>query len=80
MSSRHIISKTVECSRDVRVRLNVDPPGDVLLIRYLPDDELLTEVLVVDNVRCVADHMFDLKRKVKRIGSISNCHIDEVTN
>ena len=42
------------------MRLQVDPASDVLVVGDLPDDELLSEVFVVDDKGSVADDVFDL--------------------
>ena len=60
MGTAQFVSEAVEGGRDVGVRLNVDPPGDVLFVRDLPNDELLAEVFVVDHVRRVADNVLHL--------------------
>ena len=50
------------------MRLQVNPSCDVFLVGYLANDELLTEILMVDNKGGVADHVFDLVEKTtKRI-------------
>ena len=54
------------------MHLQVDPACNVFLPVQLPQDELLPEVLVVDNVLCITRgdvlgvlaHAFDLRRKV----------------
>jgi len=53
-------SETVEGGDDIRMGLQLDPLGDVFLIGHLPHDELLSEVLVVHDVRRVANHVFHL--------------------
>ena len=58
-----IISETVERSYDVGMRLKIDPAGDIFIIGNLADHELLSEVLVVDDVGRVTDHMLDLLLK-----------------
>ena len=58
-----IISETVERSYDVGMRLKIDPASDIFIIGNLADHELLSEVLVVDDVGSVTDHMLDLLLK-----------------
>ena len=60
VAAADFLPETVEGSRDVRVRLQVDPPRDVLRVRYLANDKLLTEVLMIDHEGGVVQHMFDL--------------------
>ena len=60
MSTAQFFSETVERRHNVRMRLQVDPLGDVFLIGYLTHDEFLSEVLVVDNVGRVADDVLHL--------------------
>lgn len=55
------ICETVEGRDDIGVRLQIDPLGDVLVVRSLSHDEFLAEVFVVDNVGRIAYHMFNLK-------------------
>ena len=55
--------ETVEGGCDVRVRLQVDPPRDVLRVRDLANDKLLSEVLMVDYEGVLADDMFNLDNR-----------------
>ena len=55
--------ETVEGGRDVRVRLQVDPPRNVLLVRDLANDKLLSEVLMVDYEGVLAQDMFNLDNR-----------------
>ena len=56
----NVIGETVECSHDIGMRLQIDPSSDVLVVWYLPDNKLLSEVLMIDHIRCIADHMLNL--------------------
>ena len=49
MTARHFLFETVKSSRDIRVGLQVDPTGQVLVVGDLPDHELLPKVFVVDD-------------------------------
>ena len=60
MGTAQLFSETVKRRNDVRMRLNVDPLGDVFLVGNLAHDELLSEVLVVDNIGRVANHVLHL--------------------
>ena len=60
MGTAQLFSETVERRHNVRMRLNVDPLGDVFLVGNLAHDELLSEVLVVDNIGRVANHVLHL--------------------
>ena len=60
VGSAQLLSETVEGSSDVSVCLQIDPFGDIFVLRDLTDYELLAEVLMVYHVRRVADHMLDL--------------------
>ena len=60
MGTAQLFSETVERRHNVRMRLNVDPFGDVFLIGNLAHDELLSKVLVVDNIGRVANHVLHL--------------------
>ena len=60
MGTAQLFSETVERRHNVRMRLNVDPLGDVFLVGNLAHDELLSEVLVVDNVGRVANYVLHL--------------------
>lgn len=63
VGTAHFVSETVEGSCDVRVRLQVDPPADVLVLRDLSDNELLAEVFMVYDESSIAEDMFDLNKK-----------------
>ena len=56
--------ETVEGGRDVRVRLQVNPPRNVLPVRDLANDKLLSEVLVIDYEGALAQNMFNLDNHV----------------
>ena len=43
--------------------LQVDPLSDVLIVGDLANDKLLSEVLMVNNVRGIADDVLDLLQK-----------------
>jgi len=42
------------------MRLSIDPASDVFIVWDLSDDELLSEVLVVNHIRSVTNYMFYL--------------------
>ena len=60
MAAGNFVPETVKRCHYVRMRLQVDPASDVLVVGDLPDDELLSEVFVVDDKGSVADDVFDL--------------------
>ena len=60
VGTAQFLSETVEGRGDVCVSLQVNPLGDVFVVGDLADYELLTEVLVVDHVRRVTNHMLHL--------------------
>ena len=65
MGAAHFVFETVECSCDVRVRLQIDPLSDVFLVGDLPNHELLSEVLVVNDKCRVAENVFNLCKNNK---------------
>ena len=60
MAATFFLSETVESCRDIRMRLKIDPLGNVFEVGYLSNDKLLTEVLMIYHERSVTDDMFDL--------------------
>ena len=60
MAATFFLSETVESRRDIRMRLKIDPLGNVFEVGYLSNDKLLTEVLMIYHERSVTDDMFDL--------------------
>ena len=52
------------------MRLKVDPLRDVLLVGDLAHDELLSEVLMVDDVGRVANHVLDLSSHTAKAGKV----------
>ena len=70
VSAAHHVGETVEGRDDVRVSLQLDPLCDVFGVGHLPDDELLTEVFVVDHEGRVANHVFDLIKSIRSISAV----------
>ena len=52
------------------MRLKVDPLRDVFFVGDLAHDELLSEVLMVDNVGRVANHVLDLSSHIAKAGEV----------
>ena len=65
MTLSRLFNETVKRSYNIRMRLKVDPFGDVFLVRYLSNDKLLAKILMVDYKRRVAHHVLDLN-KIKK--------------
>ena len=53
------VDEAVECSAEIRVGRYINPPRDVFIVRYLPDYEVALEVLMVDYVMSIAEHMLN---------------------
>ena len=53
------VDEAVERSADISVSWYINPPCNVFIVRYLPDNKVTLEVLMVDYVLSVADHMLD---------------------
>ena len=66
-----LLRETVKRCHDIWMHLQVDPACNVLFTMQLSQDELLSEVLVVDDVLCITRgdvlgvlaHAFDLKEE-----------------
>ena len=56
-----LLNETVKRGYNIRMRLKVDPLGDVFLVGDLPNDELLPKILMVDDKRRIAHHVLDLR-------------------
>ena len=63
VAAAYFLPETVESCDDICMCLQVDPLSDVLIVGDLANDKLLSEVLMVNNVRGIADDVLDLLQK-----------------
>jgi len=63
VAAAYFLPETVESCDDICMCLQVDPLSDVFIVGDLANDKLLSEVLMVNNVRGIADDVLDLLQK-----------------